>query len=90
MAQHVSARIYGEIQGAPPFDNIARVISYNTQSVASFPVPPATYYPLPSGLQMSNGSYVYSVIISPATGLQVHDKMFITDQTAAQLATSAG
>lgn len=92
MAQHVSARIYGEIQGVPPFDanTISRVISYNTQSVGSFPVPPTTFYPLSTGIQMANGSYVYSAIVSPASGLQVHDKVLVTDQTVAQLATSAG
>lgn len=87
MATHFLARVYGEVQGAPPFDEISRVISYDNASVVSFANTVNTFYPLPTGLRMENGAYCYSVIIQPPTGLNVHGAKLVTDQSTTALNT---
>lgn len=89
MATHFSTRIYGEIQGAPPFDSISRVISYDNASIVSFANSENTFYPLPSGQQMASGAYVYSVIIQAPTGLNVHGAKLVTDTAVTALQTLA-
>lgn len=89
MATHFSTRIYGEIQGAPPFDEISRVINYDNASVVSLASSENTFYPLPTGLQMANGAYCYSVIIQPPSGLNVHGAKLVTDQPVTTLQTLA-
>lgn len=89
MATHFLARIYGEIQGAPPFDDISRVISYDNASVVSLPNEGNVFYPLPTGLQMASGAYCYSVIIVPPSGLNVHGAKLVSDQSATTLNTLA-
>jgi len=89
MATHFLARVYGEIQGAPPFDEISRVISYDTAPITSFSNLENTFFPLPTGLQMQSGAYCYSVIVSPPSGLNVHGAKLVTDLSATALNTLA-
>lgn len=95
-AAHFSARIYGEVEGQVPFQNasgqtaFSRVKDHPTPGVVSLPTTGTTFWPLPNGYQMANGSYVYSVIEVQASGLNVHSNKFVSDQSAAALATLAG
>lgn len=91
-----SARIYGEVQGSPPFtDNsgqtsFARVLPYNSAQIQSLPSSAAEIVGLPNGYQMPSGAYVYSVIMLPATGLNVHGAKLVTDLSVSTLATNRG
>lgn len=95
-AAHLSARIYGEINGNPPYQNKAGatafslVKAYPTAGVVSLPTDGTSFWPLPNGYQMPSGAYVYSVITVPPTGLNVHGMQYVSDQSAASLATLAG
>ena len=91
-----SARIYGEVQGSPPFANasgqtsFARVIPYSTAQQFSLPSTPVTIVALPNGFQMPSGAYIYSVIMAPPTGLNVHGTNYVSDISEATLATNRG
>jgi hypothetical protein len=95
-AAHFSARVYGEIEGNPPFQNasglsaFSRVKDHPAPQVNSFPTGGVNFWALPNGYQMGNGSYVYSVIEVQATGLNQHNPKYVSDQSAAALATLAG
>lgn len=97
-AAHVTARIYGFVEGAPPFQNaagqteFARIVTFNPAPLMSLPTTGTNFVQLPNGYQAgaTNGSYVYSVIQVDASGLNVHGKQYVTDQSVTTLATSAG
>lgn len=95
-AAHVSARIYGEIEGNPPFQDangataFSRVKPYPSAQVASLPTGVTNFWALPNGYQMPSGSYVYSVIEIVPSGLNIHSEKYVSDQSAATLATNAG
>lgn len=94
MATHFQARVYGEINGNPPYTNadgttgFSRAIPYNYAGIVSFPNAGATFFPLPNGYQMGNG-YVYSVINLPPSGLNTHGSQYVTDSTVSTLNTLA-
>jgi len=94
-AAHFSARVYGEVQGTPPFQNGSGQASFTlekpwpTSAIVSFPTDGTTFYPLTNGVSVG-GSYVYSVIVLPPTGLNVHGTKYVTDSSVATLATLAG
>lgn len=94
-AAHVSARIYGEIEGSAPYQDasglsaFSRVKPWPSPQVISFPTGNTTFTPLHNGVLVSN-SYVYSVIEVAPSGLNVHGSKFVTDTVAATLATNAG
>lgn len=94
-ASHFSARIYGQIEGNPPYtDNngqtqFSRVIDWNYAGLSSFPTQGTAFFPLPTGV-LVGGAYVYSVIVAPPTGLNVHGEQYVTDSSVATLATAAG
>jgi len=91
-----STRIYGEINGAPPYTDSTgaaafdRVIAYNPSGIQNLPSSSVNIVPLANGYQMPNGAYVYSVIQLPPTGLNVHGKQLVTDASVATLATNRG
>lgn len=95
-AAHFSARVYGEIEGQVPFQNasglaaFSRVKDFPSAQVNSFPTTGTVVWALPNGYQMPNGSYVYSVIEVQPTGLNAHGDKYVSDQSAAALATLAG
>lgn len=97
-AAHVTARIYGYVEGAPPFMNansqteFSRAVAYSPAPLMSLPTTGTNYVQLPNGFQMggTNGSYVYSVIQIEPNGLNVHGKQYVTDQSVTTLATNAG
>ena len=94
-AAHFSTRVYGMIQGSPPFTDgdgqtaFSRVIDFNYAGVVSFPTTGTTFFPLPNGFVVG-GAYVYSVIQVAPTGLNVHGAQYVTDSSVATLATAAG
>lgn len=94
MANQFAARIYGEFQGTPyipasgPID-LPRVIGYRNPSIWDFPSQGVGITGLPTGYQMPSGSYVYSIIKVPPTGLNVHGASYLTDQSSSTLATAA-
>lgn len=91
-AAHVSARIYGEIQGAPPYigsSPFSRQLSYSASGIINLPTTGTIFHPLSQGIQFGN-NYCYSIIEVLPQGLQQYSRKLATDQTVAQLATSAG
>lgn len=94
-AAHFSARIYGAIEGNPPFTNgsgqtaFSRAIDYDYAGLVSFPTEGTTFHPLPNGYVVG-GAYVYSVIRVAPSGLNVHGAQYVTDSSVATLATAAG
>lgn len=94
-AAHFSARIYGEIEGTPPFQNgsgatnFTRVKNWPTSGIVSLPTTGVGIFPLPNGTVVG-GAYVYSVIEVAPTGLNVHSTKYVSDSSAATLATLAG
>ena len=95
-ATHFTARVYGEVEGSVPFQNgsglaaFSRVKDFPSAQIASLPTTGTVVWALPNGFQMPNGSYVYSVIEVQATGLNAHSEKYVSDQSAAALATLAG
>lgn len=91
-----STRIYGAVEGAPPYTDangataFSRVLPFNSTGIWSLPSGPVNIIPLPNGFQMPSGSYVYSVIALPPSGLNVHGTQLVTDTAAATLATNRG
>ena len=94
-AAHFSARIYGQIEGSPPYTNasgatsFARTIDFNYRGLVSFPTNGTTFFPLPNGVVVG-GAYVYSVIQVAPSGLNIHGEQYVTDSSVATLATAAG
>lgn len=97
-AAHFTARVYGFVEGSPPYLNSSgqsafdRAVPFNPAPLMSLPTTGTNFVSLPNGVQMgsTNGSYVYSVIQVAPSGLNVHPKQYVTDQSVTTLATSAG
>lgn len=96
-AAHVTARIYGYIEGTPPYTQngvtaFTRKVAYSPAPLMSLPTTGTTFVGLPNGVQFgsTDGSYVYSVIQVAPSGLNVHGMQYVTDQSVSTLATSAG
>lgn len=96
-AAHFSTRIYGEIQGSPPFQNtdgtlskFSLVTDWPSPQIVSLPTSGISFFTLPAGYQMGNGAYVYSVISVQPTGLNVHGKQYVATESVTSLATNAG
>lgn len=85
---HISARIYGEMQGND-LNYPARIISFANANIVSFPVADVAFFPFNSGVQMANGAYVYSVIETAPSGLNVEGAKLVTDLTVSALQTLA-
>lgn len=94
-AAHFSARIYGRVEGSPPFttdagtSGFSRIIDFNYRGIVSFPTDGTSFFPLPNGVVVG-GAYVYSVIQVAPSGLNVHGAQYVTDSSVATLATAAG
>lgn len=94
-AAHFSTRIYGEVEGQPPFQNasgaaaFSRTKDWPASGIVSLPTTGTTFFPLANGVQVG-GAYVYSVIELAPTGLNVHGTKYVTDTSVASLATLAG
>ena len=100
-AAHVSVNVYGLAFGSVPFQNKDGNAAFdNTKifphsGVVSIPTDQVLYHPLYNGYQVTNltGSfYVYSVIEVLPTGLANagHATKYLSDQSVATLASSAG
>lgn len=94
-AAHVTANVYGLVQGDPPYigttstDAFTRLISFSTPQVMSFPIS-ATFVPVFPGQRVGQTSnYIYSVIIEPPSGLNVHGTQYGAGESVATLATLA-
>ena len=94
-AAHFSTRVYGTIQGSPPYTDGAgatsfvRSVDFDYAGVVSFPTTGTAFFPLPNGVRVG-GAYVYSVIQVAPSGLNVHGLQYVTDSSVATLATLAG
>ncbi len=94
-AAHFSAQIYGEVFGAPPFQNasgqaaFANSKPYPTAVTASFPTTGTVIWPLTNGI-IVGGTYVYSVIEVQAVGTNHNSDKYASPTAAATLATNAG
>lgn len=93
-AAHFSARVYGQVEGAPPFyagsaAGFSRVIDFPVAPVLSFPTGTTTFHTLANGV-LVGGAYVYSVIEVMPSGLNVHGVKYVSDSSVATLATLAG
>lgn len=94
-AAHFSTRIYGMIEGNPPYadgtgaTSFSRTVDFSYAGVVSFPTTGVSFFPLPNGTQVG-GAYVYSVISVAPSGLNVHGNQYVTDSSVATLATAAG
>lgn len=90
-AAHVTANVYGMVQGGPPYIGatpFARQITFPSPVVMSFPVS-ATFAPTSQGIAFGS-NYVYSIIEMPPTGLNVHGDKYAAGESVATLATAAG
>jgi hypothetical protein len=95
-AAHFTTRVYGMVQGTPPFANsstgaaeFSRVIDFSYAGTVSFPTTGTAFFPLPNGVVVG-GAYVYSVIQVAPSGLNLHPQQYVTDSSVATLATLAG
>lgn len=97
MAVHFNARIYGEVQGNPPFQNASGQTAFSLEKpfvtgyapLVNFPTVGTTVWPLLNGVQVA-GMYVYSVIEVEPSGLNTHGKKYVSDSSAATIATAIG
>ena len=97
-AAHLSAGIYGTIQGQPPYqaateaEVFTRFIGWDTPSVMSFPTGVTVFHPVSPGVQVGGtGNYIYSVIEIIPTGLTTPGQgpKYATNKSVATLATDA-
>ena len=98
-AAHVTAGIYGYVQGAPPYigtndeNAIARLIVWDSPLQMSFPTTGTVFHPVTPGQQVGNTSnYIYSVIELQPTGLttQPQSLKYASNESVSTLATNAG
>jgi hypothetical protein len=94
-AAHFTTRVYGMVQGNPPFADadgvtaFSRTIDFSFAGNVSFPTTGTAFFPLPNGVKVG-GAFVYSVIQVAPSGLNIHPTQFVTDSSVATLATLAG
>ena len=96
-AAHVTAGIYGYVQGGPPYGggttpgSPARFIPWTTPVQMSFPTTGTVFHPVTPGIQVGNTSnYIYSVIEVQQTGLNVQSTKYASNMSVSTLATNAG
>lgn len=96
-AAHVTAGIYGQVFGQPPFigsnstDAFTRLTQWDSPIQMSFPTTGAVFHQVTPGQQVGNTSnYIYSVIEVQATGLNQQSDKYATNIPIATLATNAG
>ena len=90
-----TATVYGTIQGSPPYANadgataFSLITPFSYTPAVNIPSTGVQIFPLPNGV-LVGGSYVYSVISMPPSGLNVHGIQYVSDSSAATLATARG
>jgi len=98
-ASHVSAGIYGTVQGQPPFqastegDVFTRFITWDTPGVMSFPTGITIFHPVTPGVRVNASSnHIYSVIEVIPTGLTPAGQgvKYASNVSVSTLATNAG
>ncbi len=91
-AAHVTANIYGTIQGAPPYigaNPFARQDTWSRAQAMSFSTEGTTFYPTTQGIRFGS-NYVYSIIEVAPTGLNQQPTCYGAGESVATLATNAG
>lgn len=91
-AAHVTANVYGMVQGAPPYigaSPFARQITFPQPVVMSFPTTGTSFSPTTQGIAFGS-NYVYSIIEVAPSGLNVHGEKYAVGESVATLATAAG
>lgn len=97
MALGFTVRVYGEIKEEPLYipdstGNLPGIsATYSSPPNFNFPTTDPTFYPIADpGAVMIGGVSCYGVVALPASGLNVHGKKYIVQQTIAQLNTLRG
>lgn len=92
----VTANVYGQVFGQPPFqgsnsqDAFSRLVVWDSPTSMSFPTTGTIFHPVSPGQQVGNtGNYIYSVIEVQPTGLNVEGDKFASNQSVATLATGS-
>jgi hypothetical protein len=92
MANQISARIYGTLEGSPPFGEVtlppSRINNWPASTIMGFPAQNIIIHPVTSGFKVGN-TYVYGVIEVPASGLNAHSDKYATDTAGATLVTNS-
>lgn len=95
---HVTVNVYGIVEGQPPFMDATGATSFSndkvfpTATTISLPTSQVAFHKLPNGFPVTNLNgtfYVYSVIERFPSGLNQHPVKYISDESAASLATDA-
>lgn len=98
-AAHVTAGIYGQVLGAPPYigsvdnDAFSEFKVWASPVQMSFPTTGTIFHPVSPGQQVGNTSnYIYSVIEVQATGAspQPQSWKYASNMSVGTLATNAG
>jgi len=97
MAAHVTAGIYGTMEGSPPFGtglgSPTRNLFWDTAVQMSFPTDGTVFHPVLPGVRVGNTSnYIYSIIEVLPTGLTTpgHGTKYASNASVATLASGAG
>lgn len=91
-AAHLTAWVYGMIQGGPPYrgsDPFSRQITFPAATQMSFPTEGTVFFPLSQGVRFGS-NYVYSIIEVNPTGLNQPGDKYGVGESVATLATLAG
>lgn len=98
-AAHVTAGVYGMVQGAPPYigttdsDAFSRLAEWDSPVQMSFPTAGTIFHPVSPGQRVGNSSnYIYSVIEVQATGSspQPQSWKYASNKSVSTLASDAG
>jgi len=92
MAVHFNTRVYGMIEGNPPFTAAApgsRIIDWGSSAIMNFPTNNTIIHPFLQGVKVAN-FYCYGIVEVLPSGLNVHGQKYATDTSAATLASTIG
>lgn len=91
-AAHVTAFVYGTIQGNPPYigsNPFSNQFTWSRGVQMSFPTTGTTFSPTTQGIRFGS-NYVYSIIEVAPSGLNQQSTKFAAGESVATLATNAG
>lgn len=94
MAVHFNTRVYGMIEGTPPFTAAqpgARVMDWSSSAIMNFPTNNTVLHPFLQGVKVGNpGFFCYGIVEVLPGGLNIHSQKYCTDTSVATLATTIG
>jgi len=97
MAVHVTAGIYGQVWGQPPYigttsqDAFTNFTAWSAIQSISLPTTGTIFHPVSPGQQVGNSTtnYIYSVIEVQPTGLNQQSTKYACGSSVATLASAA-